>query len=343
MFDRRTFLAALALSSLGLPRLVREVGANTGEPVDPAQPPQNPQQTKTTILICGIGDLQRTSDAEAIVLSRGNNDAEREKIIAQVVKEKPDLLLLMGDQVADAADVTEWNFYDRVTKPIRDANIKTLAVRGNHDYNIRDKRMCDRECQSRWPETKERPHFHTLGPLAFIGVDSNLDMLTPQEIRAQQKRFVDGLKRYDEDQAIRGIIVFAHHPPYTNSYLGPNQDMITQFAEPFMAAKKTKIFLCGHVHSYERFEHNKGEKQFVTSGGGGGPRRTIDVSNARPFKNDSKILRLGELRPFNFLRLTVDDKEILGEAMMVQKKGFVVGDKFRIKLDVEQTVVAAPQ
>jgi Icc-related predicted phosphoesterase len=337
MLNRRTFIATVALSSLSLPRLAREVSAFTGEPVDPKEPQE---QKPTTILICAIGDLQRTSPAEKMVLSRTDNFVEREKIIKQVAAEKPDLLLLLGDQVSDAADAAEWEYFDGVTKPLRDANITTIAVRGNHDYNLSDKRMCDRECNSRWPETRNRPHFYTLGPLAFIGIDSNLDMLTMQEARGQQGRFVEALEKFDKDPNIRGIIVFSHHPPYTNSFLGPNQEMITQYAEPFLKSKKTKLFLCGHVHSYERFTYNKGEKFFVTSGGGGGPRRTIDVSSSRPFQNDFN--KLGELRPFNFLKLTVDEKEIRGEAMMVQKKGFVVGDKFRVKLYDEQ-VVATPQ
>src|SRR5688500_2590525 len=113
MVNRRTFLAAVALSSLSLPRLAREVSAVTGEPVDPWLPQQGKE---TKIIICGIGDLQRTSLAERTVLSRGNNDVEREKIIAQVVKEKPDLLLLMGDQVADAVLPEEWEYFDQVTK-----------------------------------------------------------------------------------------------------------------------------------------------------------------------------------------------------------------------------------
>ena len=338
MLNRRTFIATVALSSLSLPRLAREVKAFAGDPVDPPAPQE---QKPTTILICAIGDLQRTSGAERNFLSRGENEVEREKIIKEVASSKPDLLLLLGDQVSDAADASEWSYFDGVTKPLRDAGIKTIAVRGNHDYNLQNKRMCDRECNARWPETRNRPHFYTLGPIAFIGIDSNLDMLDVSEARGQQSRFVEALEKFDKDPAIRGVIVFSHHPPYTNSFLGANQEMISGYAEPFLKAKKTKLFLCGHVHSYERFIYNKGEKFFVTSGGGGGPRRTIDVSSSRPFQNDGNTYKLGELRPFNFVKLTVTDTEIKGVAMMVQKKGFVAGDKFAVKLHDEQ-VVAAP-
>lgn len=333
MLNRRVFLATLAVVSLGFPRLAREVsafGTSAGDPTVAEQQtkPQTPQK-ETTILIAAIGDLQKTGTAELVLLSRPDNGPEREKIIAQVAKEKPDLLLLLGDQVSDAASATDWSFFDQVTRPI--ANIPTLAVRGNHDYSQQDSRMAERECHARWPETRNRPHKATIGgSIALIGVDTNLDLLTAAEARRQQTEYVKALAEYDKDPTIRAVIVFGHHPPYTNSFLGANQGVIDQFAMPFLKAEKTKLFLAGHVHSYERFTHNKGEKFFVTSGGGGGPRRTIDVSSSRPFHND--VNKLGELRPFNFLKLKVSGNSIVGQAMLLQKKGFVVGDQFSVKL-----------
>jgi hypothetical protein len=283
------------------------------------------------MVVCAIGGLRRTSAAESVLVSAALNDDQREKIVTQVAREKPALLLLLGDQVADGADPNEWMYYDHLMQPVRDADIPMLAVRGAHEYNLADRKLADQESRKRWPETSACPHFRTLGPIAYIGIDSNLDMLTPSEAADQQKTFVQTLEKLDSDPTVRGVIVLAHHVSYTNAEVGPSQNMITGYAEPFLAAKKTRLFLSGQVRSYERFIFNDGEKQFINSGGGGAPRRTVDVSEDRPFKNDFPT-KIGLLRPFHFLKLTITDEAIKGEAMMLQKKGFVVGDRFGVAL-----------
>jgi hypothetical protein len=319
MLNRRTFLATVGLASLGLPRLLR-ASVRTGSIPD-GEP----------MVVCAIGGLRRTSAAELTFFSAALNDDEREKIVRQVATEKPALLLLLGDQVSDGADPVEWRYYDNLMQPIRDAGTPMLAVRGTHEYNLIDRKLADQESQKRWPETSACPHFRTVGSIAYIGIDTNFDMLTPSEAADQQKIFVKTLEKLDSDPAVQGIIVLAHQAPYTNSALGPNQDMITGYAEPFLAAKKTRLFLSGQVHSYERFTFNDGEKQFINSGGGGAPRRTVDISEDRPFRNDPTG-RLPMLRPFNFLKLTITDEAIKGESMMLQKRGFVVGDRFGVAL-----------
>jgi hypothetical protein len=59
---------------------------------------------------------------------------------------------------------------------------------------------------------------------------------------------------------------------------------------------------------------------FVVSGGGGGPRRQCNTSPTRACKNDA--YREGELRPFHFIRLTINDNSLQADVMMLrQRKG----------------------
>lgn len=335
MLNRRTFLATVTLSSLGLPGMVRGAGISrivAGTMMSPGGPALPASKGgPEAITICAIGDLERTSAAERILMAR-EQSKDVDKIIEEVAAQNPDLLLLLGDQVSDGGSMVEWAYFDHLTEPFRTAKIPTLAVRGEHDYSLINNEMSDRECYARWPETRNVLYTHIAGPVAFIAIDTCFDVHSEATLKMQKEAFATKLKEYDGDPAIRGVVVFSHHPPYTNSVLRPYKGLVDDFATPFLAASKTRLFLSGHIHSYERFTHAGGEKQFVVSGGGSGPRRTVDVSDSRPFTNDVERLRKYPVRPFNYVKLTIGDDEITGEVMMAQKKGFVLGDRFSMAL-----------
>jgi hypothetical protein len=69
------------------------------------------------------------------------------------------------------------------------------------------------------------------------------------------------LESFDEDQSIKGIIVFTHVPPYTNSPLhgvsGGDEKVREDFLLLFCSnkMKKTIAFISAHAHGYERFEN----------------------------------------------------------------------------------------
>lgn len=337
MTNRRRFITTLALSTLGAPALLRGMSAtlpSNSMPADDAPPADTP------ITIIAVGDLQRANIAEQIFMSREINDEERRRVVARIATEKPDLLLMLGDQVAEGASSAEWQYFDEVTKVFRDKKLQTMAILGNHDYSPIDRARALTECYARWPETEQRPILRRIGPIAIIGLDSNFDQINDSQIETQTEKYSQLLAELDADPEVRGVIVASHHPPYSNSDLGGFAHVEEHFARPFIEARKTKLFLSGHVHSYERFSLRDKGKFFVVSGGGGGPRRLIDDSDGRAYRNDEEILRLGRIRPFNYLRIKIDASEILCEAMMLQSKGFKVGDRFRLKL--HEAAVATP-
>lgn len=275
-----------------------------------------------------VGDLQRTSAAERMLLSRSQNDAEREAILNKIAEERPEMLLLVGDQVSTGDDDDDWAYFDRVIKPVNDAKVPVRAMYGNHDYGV-DRRRCIRNFSERFPTQSDEPHGVTrLGRIALVTVDSNFDQWSQSDIDRQADRFRKSLAELEEDRSVTGIIVAAHHAPYTNSEMGTNPQVISMFAEPFLRARKTRLFLSGHVHSYERFV--AGDKMFVVTGGGGGPRRTVNVAADRPFQNDA--YRAGTIRPFHYVQLEVSDAAITAEVRMLQKSGFKVGDRFKLGL-----------
>ncbi len=106
------------------------------------------------------------------------------------------------------------------------------------------------------------------------------------------------LAAFDADPSVRGVVVFVHHPPFTNSTVTGDELHVRQaFVPPFAAARKTLAMVAGHVHSYEHFV--RGAKTFLVAGGGGGPRARLARGAARRHADD--LFDGPELRHFHFL------------------------------------------
>jgi predicted MPP superfamily phosphohydrolase len=277
-----------------------------------------------------VGDLQRTILAEQLYLGRRQNDAVRTALVRAVCAEEPDVLLLLGDQVADGASDREWAYFDELMRELRERDTAVHALLGNHDYSRFDRARSEENFLRRftWARPAE-PELVRFGEIAYVGLDSNFGMLGPERTRRQVDAYRSLLGNLDGDPSVRGVIVASHHPPFSNSRLSRTEPVIEYFAEPFLKARKTRLYLSAHVHSYERFEQEG--KSFVVSGGGGGPRRKVDVSDARRWRND--VFRGSAIRPFHYLRLGIErDAITVATKMLDEPVRFVVGDAFRVEL-----------
>jgi Icc-related predicted phosphoesterase len=323
MLSRRRFIATAALASLSVPRVL----ANVKTPSSSTACTWKEDLRPTTIAI--VGDLQRTSDAEKIFMSRSDNHRERAMILDQVAEDKPDMLLLLGDQVGTGDNDNDWSYFDSVMSKVKDAQIPVRSIYGNHDYGY-DKGRCIRNFTERFPYQPEYgASMVKLGPIALVTVDTNFSELSPREIERQAEQYKKWLGQLEEDPEVKGVLVAAHHAPYTNSELGANPAVISMFAQPFYNARKTRMFLSGHVHNYERFV--TGDKTFIVSGGGGGPLRSVDTSSARRFQNDAYRSKAA-IRPFHYIRLTVDENSLKAETRFIVKNQFKTGDTFSLGL-----------
>jgi Icc-related predicted phosphoesterase len=321
--SRRQFLAALAISSFGAPRLLSEI--RTSAAAARACSWKDNLDPKTIAI---VGDVQRTSLAELSFMGRGQHDQEREAILNAIAGDNPDMLIMLGDQVVTGDDDAQWAYFDQCMTKINSQAVPVHSIMGNHDYG-ESKHRCIRNYYDRFPHQTGKVHSMVrIGSLALVSINSNFEQLSSQEIREQEEDYAKWLTELDADPAVKGVIVASHHPPYTNSDLGMNEEVNRMFARPFLSARKTRLYLSGHVHTYERFI--AGDKTFVVSGGGGGPRRLVDNSSSRPFQNDA--YRTGSLRPFHYVRLKVTESDLKGEVVMLQKGQFKVGDRFSIGL-----------
>jgi Icc-related predicted phosphoesterase len=225
--------------------------------VDPAGP----------ILI--VGDTQRTSWPERSFFLREQNEAARRALVEKMARdEHPAFVVHVGDLVTAGADPAEWEYFDRLVSPLTVRRVRIEPVLGNHDYWGCDA-LALKQAARRFPELASRT-FRSMRHhgLALVLLDSNLD---GEPARMQARWFEDELHALQQDPTIRGVLVFTHHPPFTNGEHREGDPYVRSELLPlFLRSTKAVIFVSGHVHGYERFTIDG--KTYVVTGGGGGPR-----------------------------------------------------------------------
>ena len=80
--------------------------------------------------IAVIGDQQRTSWIE---FWKESNTAHAE-VVQRVAEQKPDALILLGDQVFWSTSASDWRFFDDIMQPAHALNIPVFPLFGNHEY-----------------------------------------------------------------------------------------------------------------------------------------------------------------------------------------------------------------
>lgn len=215
-----------------------------------------------------LGDTQRTSWPEEVLCGREQNEQPRLDLIAAIAAhERPAFVVHLGDMVVVGSSPAEWRYFDHLLSPLRARGIPIRPLLGNHDYWGNDRRALAAATQ-RFPELATRFYSDRYRGLGLIWLDSNL---RGRRARGQERWLADTLAAFDRDVCIRGVLVFTHHPPFTEG-VGhePDSYVVERVLPEFRGSAKTLALLSGHVHGYERFA--EGDKAFVVTGGGGGPR-----------------------------------------------------------------------
>ncbi len=249
-----------------------------------------------------IGDTQRTLLSERLLL-REQNDAVRAALLQAVAAADPRLVVVMGDAVAKGGDAGAWRYFDRVTAPLRARGIPIAGLLGNHEY-FGDRRTMIAEASAHFAPFGPRSwNVVRSGAIALVLLDSNFERLGAAASREQDEWYAAELARLERDDSVRFVVVCSHHPPFTNSTIvSPSPEVERRFVPPFLASSKAVLFASGHCHSYERFRHHG--KDFIVTGGGGGPRQRVQVDPRRRRFED--LFAGPPIRPFHYCRLDVE-------------------------------------
>lgn len=249
--------------------------------------------------IAVIGDTQRTSRLETVFMLREQNDRERELLLHHLFRADFDLLVHLGDMVFDGSSASEWQEFDRLFAPVLAKGIPVIPAVGNHEY-WGNNQQARAHLVARFPElANSRWQARLHGGLGLVVIDSNISEYDETGWNRQVAWFSRTLQEMEENPQVRAVIVFSHHPPFTNSTVIDDAPYLAKsFFPAFFSSPKTIAFISGHVHGYERFAANG--RTFIVSGGGGGPRLRL-LTGERARHRD--LFNGPALRPFNYLLL----------------------------------------
>jgi 3',5'-cyclic AMP phosphodiesterase CpdA len=271
------------------------------------------QATKNHFII--VGDTQGTSHWE---FWRERNDRERKLIIDEITKREPAFVIHLGDLTTRGSSEKHWQEFDDMHRELCKKKIPYFPILGNHEFYGNNKKALQNYFERFSYLDQRRWYSFTWNNVAMVMVDANFSALTKEQIEGQSQWYLNELEKFEKDAEIDLIIVCCHEPPFTNSrVVGPNKEVKVNFADPFLRFQKTRLFLSGHSHSYERFQIDG--KFFIISGGGGGPRHKVIIDPRKRRYQDH--FSGPELRFFHFCEIESGNDTLFFKVLRLEPDG----------------------
>lgn len=273
-------------------------------------------------------DTQAPMFVETLWLRSHNNRKATRLLFEDVARRVPRAFFLLGDVVNLGYASRQWKPIDKYLESVREKNIPVHAILGNHEVMGRPREGM-RKFQQRFADHKHTGYIIKTGGAAIVLVNSNFSSLSLAEQQVQTDWYKTTLESLDANASVQYIIIGCHHSPYTNSRIvKPSAEVEQKFVPPFLASKKSVLFLSGHSHN---FEHYKVEgKDFLVIGGGGGLRQPLrqGIGTLADLALEYKPL-------FHYITVTVsvDGLHLMSYHINKEFNGFEEG----IKLDVKKT------
>src|SRR6201993_3088079 len=200
------------------------------------------------------------------------NPAVRVALVHAIAEANPVFVCFTGDIVYNGFDANDWKVWDTETQIWRDKKIPVYPALGNHDVHG-DPKIALGNYFQRFPALKNSRYYSVRVANALILVlDSSLD-----EVAGPQGEWLAA--KLDHVPAdVDFVFLMFHHPPYTSSSdekkfggghsARASEQALAKIVEARQAHASFRIVVfSGHVHNYERHEHN-GVTYFVSGGGG---------------------------------------------------------------------------
>ena len=228
--------------------------------------------------------------------------AIHKKLVALILKQKPDFVIQTGDLVTDANDPAQWKQYDAITGDMR-KRVPVYPVRGNHDVGAG---YLARFTSPIGSGTRLHYSFDR-GDCHFIGLD------TCSEVSKGGEQYA-WLEKDLESASKRAKHIFAsfHVPPYGIGWHGSDLGVRKALCPLFIKYGVSAVFN-GHDHNYYRTLRDG--VTYVTSGGGGATPYPPNP-NRGAVKGDKWALA------FHIVVCDVDGDEVKLTALRVDDKVF---------------------
>lgn len=284
-----------------------------------------------------LSDTQAPMWVERLVLRTHQNTKATTTIFAEIIRLKPDVLYWLGDIVSLGYRNNKWRIIDEFLAKCTEVGTAVYAIMGNHDVMGRPKKGA-RNFQKRFPEHIPTGYVKITDSIAVVMLNSNFSTLSIAELVKQQTWYEQTLKDLDEDPAVNVVIVTCHHAPYSNSKLVGSSKLVQQrFVPAYTKARKTKLFITGHSHAFERYQFDG--KEFLVIGGGGGLRQPLNMS---PTRLPDLATTYKPLFHYLAVRREGDGLRLTSYCLRSDFSGFDQGYQFEIpsEVEVEETPLA---
>src|SRR5690606_38222401 len=230
-----------------------------------------------------------------VVGAARSNAGARRTVIERVRREVPDFLIGTGDMVDVGGREEEWQQFFDLERDLLAENVLFPSL-GNHDRQGRGRTADNYRKYFSLPENSPDPERYfafTYGSARFLILDSNAHSFALSD---QTEWIEQQLQAARLDPQIRHIFVSMHHPPFSVSLHG-GQDELREAWTPLFEKYQVAAVFSGHDHVYSRAEKN-GVRYFVSGGGGAPlyPRKSrssrIDVQATRYFERVNHYLKV---------------------------------------------------
>jgi predicted MPP superfamily phosphohydrolase len=297
-------------------------------------------QANDSTLIAFASDTQAPMWIETILLKPHHNREATKTLFSEIGNRRPGSLFLLGDVVSLGYSNRQWKPMDAYLQNLRSKGIEVNAILGNHEVMGQAKKGQEK-FQARFPNHVRTGYVQVKDSVAIVLLNSNFKKLSKEEDEQQNKWYKNILDKLDADPSIQFIITTCHHSPYTNSKIvGSSKDVQQRFVHPFLASKKSQLFLSGHCHG---FEHYKIEgKDFMVIGGGGGLHQPLredegclpDLSaDYKPLFHYLTVKRLHDQLLVTSLQLNNDFSAFdEGVAVTIKKPGVFIANSSKSKV-----------
>ena len=202
------------------------------------------------------------------------NPTVRQILVQAIADAHPAFVSIGGDIAYNGSDANDWKVWDKETAAWSEDKIPVYPALGNHDLHG-DQRVALTNYFQRFPDLQNNRYYSARAAnTLLLMLDSSLD----ETSGPQGQWLIHELDTLPAD--VDFVCMVLHHPPYTDSsdhLLGgghsarhPEQALAQMLEERQPHTRARFVVIAGHVHNYERHEHN-GVTYFVTGGGAAHP------------------------------------------------------------------------
>ena len=254
-------------------------------------------ETAKKFTLVAFGDLRITDTSN----HSATDPDMRLALIKQIAQEDPAAIIISGDLPWHGSNNKDWQVYEDETKVWREKGTQLYPALGNHELSDNAQQGME-NWWAHFPELKPaRWYSARIGNCLLLTLDTNSKMGEGEPQTAWIKAQLAAIPN-DVD-----FVIFSmHHPAYTDSHPSiegghsarkQEQEFGALLESQPPAVRAKLLVIAGHVHNYERFQHNG--IFYLTSGGGGAQPYLFDRSADALFKAPKSPI-------YHYVKITVN-------------------------------------